>query len=277
MADYNDNRSDGNQGNQGNNGWIESIFDDYRFDLVAEKTDEMFKPARCKFSIIDNCPRWTTVTNVKSDQDNDEKGKIVASLDIATFFVFLGRLRTILRAEPGTKGQPIIYRTGPLTNMVEKSRIQYGKGTDGIVYMAITAEGRPSIAFKFLPAPHHRPPQNANVDMAEMSMYYAEGYINALERLAPIVLQVKYKRVEFENKDNRGGKNGGWKGKGKGGYNAGGGGNYRSGGGGNYRSGGGSNNYRGGQNNQSRQDNDWDPAPPSDNGNMPDFEDNIPF
>jgi len=271
MADYKDNRSDGNQGN---GGWVESIFDDYRFDLVAEKTDEMFKPSRCKFSIIDNCPRWTTVTNVKSDQDNEEKGKIVASLDITTFFVFLGRLRSILKAEPGTKGQPIIYRVGPPTNMTEKSRIQYGKGTDGIIYMAITAEGRPSIGFKFLPPPHHRPPQGANVDLAEMSVYYAAGYIEALERLAPIVLQVKFKRPTFENKDNRngGGYNGG-KGKGRGGYNGGGRGNYNGGG---NRNGGYHNDNGNHRDNSNRQDNDWGPAPESGSA-MPDFDDNIPF
>jgi len=255
MSDYNGQQSDKK------NIWVESILDDYRLDLVAEKTDERIKAPRLKVNTSGNCPRLTVYTNTKGYMDGPNKGRIVAAMDVTTFFSFISRLKWLLTAEPGTRAEELPCRTGPIGNIVERSTIQTGKDSSGIIYIAVQAPDMPTIPFRILPNMYHMPKGN-NVDMAKVSFHHTEGYIAQLEKLTPIVLQIKYKKPEFDDNKSKGGYN-------KGGYNKG---NYNKGGGkGNYNKG--NRNDYGNSSGQQRADNDWDNSSSSSSDDDYNFDD----
>lgn len=185
-----------------------------------------------------NQPRLTVFTNVPNDTD---RGMINAPMGSTEFFDLMDLLEQMIEGEPDNARQ-VRNMTGPPTNLVHLSTTKVGKDKEGVVWIGIFIDGRPTIKFKFLPSMYHQflNRDGSPISEAEMSCIHARSWIRLFRQLVPNVLDTHYQEPEPRN--NRGGGN-------RGGYNRGGGGGYnRGGGGGNHNRGGGNggNNYGGG-------------------------------
>lgn len=115
--------------------------------------------AKLSFGFRDGNPRITVFTN--DPNDTTAKGIIYAGMLPEVFEVFLTQLDTVIRSKEEMKQVMDCYTqryedNKPTGERVLNSQVWVGKDTDGMVWISVTAKGRPQIKFTFQVSDWHK-------------------------------------------------------------------------------------------------------------------------
>jgi len=115
--------------------------------------------AKLSFGFRDGNPRITVFTN--DPNDTTAKGIIYAGMLPEVFEVFLAQLDTVIRSKEEMKQVMDCYTqryedNKPTGERVLNSQVWVGKDTDGMIWISVTAKGRPQIKFTFQVSDWHK-------------------------------------------------------------------------------------------------------------------------
>lgn len=203
---------------------------EWKLKLVGERVNGGKKNPTLGIQVYKNNPRITVRTNVEGDKDY---GKINAPMDSPTFFALMALIRQVADGPSGKRysidNKNFTFAMGKRSERpVVISTTFVGKNEEGVVYIAVVADGRPKIQFPFLSSSYHvmRTADGSELSKAEASVCYAKGYATMMENLVPHILANEFEVNDFGNKgggnNNRGGGNGGGYGGQQGGSSGGG-------------------------------------------------------
>ena len=235
---------------------VRNAFDNRKLSLSAPCPTAEGRFSSLTMQLVKNNPRLTVYTNDPNDAtEKNNNGRIQANLDAPTFFALIALLRRAVAFRP-TAEEKEFKETVVNSNFtffggkrsdkpLVVSEIKVGKDQEGCVWISVLAynKERPRIKFVFGPAYDYK---NAiyyhnflHIDgtpftKAEMSVLYAEGYINVLSELMAHLMVTEF--VDTRPEQDNGGGNRRQGGGGGGGYQRGG--NNDRGQGGGYNSGG---------------------------------------
>lgn len=212
-----------------------NALDEYKLRLSAAPVQGGTRPPSLAFSVVGNQPRIDVYTNVPNDKQN---GNIRAAMDMFTFWAMIEALKVVIEGAPGEKltipNKNHVWFDGKRSDEPKLiSNTIVGKDKEGVVFISVIAKDRPYIKFSLLPTLYHSLVKSDGSEMspAEISVFYAKGFVNHLPQLVASVADTNYE--EPKPKEDKGGGNRGGGGGGGGNYqNRGGGGNSGGGGGG---------------------------------------------
>lgn len=146
------------------------------------------KRAKLSFGIRDGNPRFTVFTNDPSDRA--QKGVITAAMNIETLYIFLGMFEKVIKSKDEVKLKIDCYtsrwennqRTG---DRIKQSEIWFGKDAEGLVWLLLLAEGRPTIKFIIRMSDWHNiyNPSGQQVSEAEASVLEASAKLAILRNV----------------------------------------------------------------------------------------------
>jgi len=246
-----------------------SALDNTKLNLLT--VNEEGTDARLIFGFINNAPRVTVFTNVKSDNKPETgNGRISANMDIPTFYMFLKDVEEIANGPNDVKIYYENYGHIYLNNERSEqpsviSELWVGKDNVGMVWMSVTAEGRPNLKFEFKLGSYHRiykegkaiskSNESKEVALAMVSAFrniYSNVAISEYVDVAALKREIKNadtgEKKSYNSNNDGGGYNKGY--NNNGGYNKNNGGYNRNNGGGYNK---GYNNNSGGYNNRSNE------------------------
>lgn len=205
------------------------IIDDKKFALYGKPTEGGRGAPKMQFGVFRGNPRLTVFTNDPSDP---EKKPINAAMDPLIWGGFIQTIEKVANGEPNTQIR-IVNRKGPPQKTFPDAIVVVGKDADGVVYLAVKKDNRPTKKFPILPGIYADwADQDGNpLPPGETSTIYALGFVRTLDAQMQAFMRETYEPAQPpQGGGNRGGN-----------FNrgGGGGGNYnRGGGGGNYGNGG---------------------------------------
>lgn len=209
------------------------VITDKKFALYGKPVDGGRGMPKMTFDVYRGNPSITVFTNDPADPDGKP---IRAKMDPAIFGTFIATCRQVLDAEPGEQFR-LVNRTGhPKKTFVDSITI-VGKSPEGVVYLALNKQDKPTKRFNILPTVYSdlADSQGNPIPDGVKSVLYAKGFINMLDAFVTQYITETYEPPQPQPQ--------------QGGNRGGGGGNYGQGGGnyqGGNRGGGGNNNYQGG-------------------------------
>jgi hypothetical protein len=176
---------------------------EYKMSLMADAAENAIEQngrtqtPRMTIQVVDNQPRLTVYTNVKDDAN---KGIIEGNMDTYTFAAMLQAVRDVANdpANPGIRipNKGYFFKGGERSEKPGvKSTTVVGRDSDGNVYIALIANNRPNIRFKFLPSEWHDGIMDAKgnvLSTAMVSKMYAVGYANVVEKLVAQILVTEH-------------------------------------------------------------------------------------
>lgn len=176
-----------------------NILNEWRLSIKGPVMKDLgaTKEAGLKIGVIKNNPRIDVFTGVPNDKDS---GVIRAPMDAVTMASFLAMLEKVIDG-PNDTASKIINFTGPPNNKVVISTTMFGKDKKGVVWLSLTAENRPLIKFKLLPNDYHhfKNRDGSDLDMGELSVIYATGWVKIMSGLLPVVMTNEYVEPEPYN------------------------------------------------------------------------------
>ncbi len=195
--------------------------------------------------ITKNKVKITVYTNDPNDQK--DYGKITATISVPFFQAVLDMVEEAANATAEYRKflevKDFGYPNGKRSEApMVLARIIVGRDPEGLVWISVTANGRPNIQFPFIPQTYNtiRNGDSSEITPAETSQRYARSWSKVMGRLVAHLAVIEFE--EYVPKQQNGG-GGGGRGNGGGGWNNGGG---NGGGGGQSNSGGGNSGGGGG-------------------------------
>lgn len=209
------------------------VITDKKFSLFGKPVDGGKGPPKMSFDVYRGNPSITVFTNDPKDPDGKP---IKAKMDPAIFGTFIATCYQVLDAEPNTQFR-VINRTGHPKKTFVDSITVIGKDADGIVYLALNKQDKPTKKFNIMPTVYSdlADAQGNPIPDGVKSVLYARGFFKMLEAFTTHYITETYEPPQPQQQG--GGRPGG-----------GGGGNYNRGGGNNYGQGGGQSSGGGGAN-----------------------------
>lgn len=193
-----------------------NALDHDKLKLKAPTPDVPGKYANLLWGFHANNPRITVFTGDPDDNTPaNGYGKIVASLDTPTFFVFIELLKKTVNSETECKEKIInknyIFPGGKRSETpVVISDLWVGKDKEGCVFISVTADKRPKIKFIIGPTEFHSwvHGDGTPATKGEVSTLYATGYVNILSAVYANLIVSEYVEKEVKpNNGNNGGNN----------------------------------------------------------------------
>lgn len=248
--------------------------------LFLHATNDEGTEARYLVSLVNNNPRISVFTNIKSDQTpENSNGRLNANLDLPTFYLFLDLIEEIANGPSDTKSYIENYGHRTVEGVREErqqllSELWVGKDSNGIVWSSVTMPGRPNIKFEFKISGYHRlfkngQPISKDAESKAVALSMVKVFrditanvatdefvdLAAARREAKEAYKSTYKSYTATNSNNGGGGNNNYRNGNNNYRNNNGNNNYRNNGGNNnYRNNGGNNNYRNNNSNDSSSD-----------------------
>ena len=135
-------------------------------------------------------PRITVFTTNKNKEEVfDYNTMINATFNLTQFLMFVDEIRDIVEADKDTSASVDCfnakYVNGVKTNDVElQATAIVGKDKDGIIYLAVTHEGKRKIKFELLPTEWNKYSRNKEaLSKEELSKRFTKAYIRAIDLL----------------------------------------------------------------------------------------------
>jgi hypothetical protein len=195
------------------------VIQDKKFALFGKPVDGGKGPPKMSFDVYRGNPSITVFTN----DPNDPDGKpIKAKMDSSIFGTFIETVEQVIESEPGTQLR-MVNRTGhPKKTFVDSITI-IGKSAEGIIYIALNKEGKPTKRFNLMPTVYSdlADEQGNPVPDNVKSKLYAKGFFRQLREFVNRYVIDTYEPPQPQQQ-----------GQGGGSYNRGGGQSYGGGGGG---------------------------------------------
>jgi hypothetical protein len=175
----------------------------HNFTLFASTPDPSGRKAILEWSSREGCPRITIWTNIKEDAKN-KSGNIYAGMNPETFYIFLSVLKKVAMGNPGDKytiANMSSFRKedGSVGEKTHVSDTHIGKDSDGIVWISVTAEGRPKLKFEIQISDFHilSKSDGSGFTKAETSQLQAIALHDCLDRAyAPIIAKLREKQAK---------------------------------------------------------------------------------
>lgn len=174
-----------------------NALDNKKLSLKAPCPTAQGKTSTLLWGVYANNPRITVYTGDPEDTVN--YGKIVADIDVVTFYSFIEMIENAAKSPTECKekidNKGYTWLGGKRSeNMVVVNSLAVGKDADGCVWISVIADKRPLIKFFIRPGDSNslyhgdgRP-----FTKAESSSLYAIGYCSILRNLVSIVLVNEY-------------------------------------------------------------------------------------
>lgn len=167
-----------------------SILDESKLTLKAKSDKYPDTVATLKVSVLNNNPRITVFTGVKSEGNN---GVIFAPMDGVTFYIFLETLSEVIA---GPREHRLTIANHNVRDGEKKviSRTVIGKDVDGIVYLGLVAPDRAKFKFEFRISDWHQLVDASGKELpaSETSAMKAKAWVNLMERLVSNVMTDQY-------------------------------------------------------------------------------------
>jgi len=152
-------------------------------------------------------PRITVFTSNKNKEEAFDYNTMVnATFSLTQFLMFVDDMRDMVDADKDTSASVDCfnakYVNGVKTNDVElQATAVVGKDKDGIIYLAVTSEGKRKVKFELLPTEWNKYSKNKEVrTKEELSKRFTKSYIRAIDLLFGIAggKGGNVKTVEFQ-------------------------------------------------------------------------------
>lgn len=191
---------------------VETIFDDPSLALKAAKVGDMEGEPTLRPGVYENNLRFVVRTRVPNDRNN---GKIDAATSNRAFFSVLRAVEEVAEHKGPTK----IFMDNKGHRFVDKKRdpnpmimscIMVEKTDNGTITLTISAgKNRPLITFPFLDCTYHqfRGADGGPMQIEQASRLYAQGWVDELRMLGPIVIADNYKKPAWMTRNQGGGGN----------------------------------------------------------------------
>ena len=210
-----------------------TALDNNKLTLSAPSPVSGGSTAKLAWGLHNNNPRITVYTGDPSEKDNDKAnyGRIQAHVDLPVLYAFFDVLENMTKSttELNTKikleNKNFTFFGGKRSDYpVVQSELWCGKDKEGIVWMSITAKDRPTVKFSFIPSDFHNYylGDGSAMSKAEVSCYYARGFISVLRSLYANLAVTEYVDLQALKNEKQGGQGGGFNRGGQGGFNRGG-------------------------------------------------------
>lgn len=193
-----------------------------------------------------NCPHLVVWTNLESERQSRNNGKIDAPFDPVNFYVFLGYVGRAVNEQPGWRAPKISlmdYFWKNKERSAEPTRVAadvfVGKDNEGLIYVSVIAHERPK--FKFVMAPNefhmYTNPDGTPYPKDIISAEWARAWVEMVRDVMPQIMVENFQEEVYGNKGGNNNNRGGYGGNNNGGnnnrsYGGNGGGNNQGGGGG---------------------------------------------
>ena len=180
-----------------------TALNEYKLRLFGPTQEGGTRPPTLSVSLIRNQPRIDVFTNVPNDRDN---GRITAAMDTFTMYALLDQVTTLTDAEPD-KVVKFENRIGRPDETRIASYTYVGKDKSGVMFISVTAEGRPKIKFSFLPSLYHTIAHRDGTPYSEseLSVVYARAWAESFRQILGSVLVNYYEEPEPRNPAGGGG------------------------------------------------------------------------
>ncbi|MBB5409350.1 hypothetical protein HDG34_003291 [Paraburkholderia sp. HC6.4b] len=166
-------------------------------------------------TVFANTPFITVFTNDPDDRDNDG-GRISAEISPVEFIGTLIDFERVIAGPDGKENKRQLCNVERDRNPAQgekpavRSAFCYGKDEDGIVWVALSAKGRPNIRFDFGYSRYHFLQHKAGeqYSKAEASQLFALGWIHLVRQFVTDLMRTEYEHPQPQNdgggKNNRG-------------------------------------------------------------------------
>jgi len=142
-------------------------------------------------SVRNGYPRFTVfTTNKNREAAFDYNTMITAPFDYNSFNSFVKLFEKVIDSKPDTKFKIDCFNAKYVDNkrtddIVLQSTVNIGKDAEGIIYLALIAEGKRKVKFEIEPSRWHKlyVGDEPVTDKAELSKLAAEGYLVTLKKL----------------------------------------------------------------------------------------------
>jgi len=142
------------------------------------------------YAIRNGYPRITVFTSNKNKEEAfDYNTMINATFSLTQFLMFVDEIRDIVEANKDTSASVDCFNAkfvnGVKTNDVElQATAIVGKDKDGIIYLAVTSEGKRKVRFDLLPTEWNKYSKNKEeLSKEELSKRFTKAYIRAIDLL----------------------------------------------------------------------------------------------
>lgn len=198
------------------------VIQDKKFALFGKPVDGGKGPPKMSFDVYRGNPSITVFTNDPKDPDGKP---IKAKMDSVIFGTFIATVEQVIDAEPNTQLR-MINRTGHPKKTFVDSITVVGKDGDGIIYIALNKEGKPTKKFNFMPTVYSdlADEQGNPIPDAVKSRLYAKGFFRQLQEFVNKYVIDTYEPPQPQQQGGGGGGYGGGQRQGGGGGGYGGGG-----------------------------------------------------
>jgi len=152
-------------------------------------------------------PRITVFTSNKNKEEAFDYNTMVnATFSLTQFLMFVDEMRDIVNGDKDKSASVDCFNAkfinGVKTNDIElQATAIVGKDKDGIIYLAVTSEGKRKVKFELLPTEWNKYSRNKEVlSKEELSKRFAKSYIRAIDLLFGIAggKGGNIKTVEFQ-------------------------------------------------------------------------------
>jgi hypothetical protein len=156
---------------------VKTILDDRKFSLYAKRPDGAKFPPRLTFGVWNGNASITVFTG----EDGAKPIRVGMSADV--WGTFVSQMQLIIDGPRDTHVKLVNYTGKPQDRKVSGTVI-VGKDADGVVYLAVQLEGRPTKKFSIFPSMYlviiHK--DGTEYTPEEKSVGYAKGFIAQLDK-----------------------------------------------------------------------------------------------
>lgn len=186
-----------------------SILDEAKLALRS-KVEGSTGTAMLKVSILNNQPRVTVFTGVAGDPN---KGCIIARMDGPAFATFLTTALDLIETEDFKKFG-VYNKSHPKDGEGKQntkefkvdSLLQIAKDADGRLFISVTDKQITPVKFYFEPTNYHNFVYNGGESTpAEISKFYAKGWIKLIFKLFPMVMESQFEPYKKPNQNGNAG------------------------------------------------------------------------
>lgn len=166
------------------------IIDDKKFALYGKPVEGGRGGPKMQFGVFRGNPNVVVFTN---DPADPEKKPIRAAMDPVIWGGFIQLIHDAAAAEPGFQRR-LVNRKGPPQKTFTDSLTIVGKDGDGVVYIALNKQGRPTKKIPILPGMYAdlTDGEGNPISDAEKSVTFARGFANTLNMIMLDLMKETY-------------------------------------------------------------------------------------